>query len=425
MGRWPKRDAAARGSTEHPRAALARRPRRGAAGRGREAAGTAREAPARREPCRLHRALIDELWGDEPPATARQSLHVHVGRLRRLLGDADGPSPLETTGGGYLLRLGADELDALRFGSLVESARAEQARARSARRRTSIARRSRSGAATRWGIALPGRRRSARGSTSSVRGDRGSSTSTSSSADPPSSCRSSSSSCEGAAPRAPARPAHARAVRSRSSGGRPRRLSGGAAGLDEVGLQPGPRLRELEQAILRQDPALTTAPLGGAALRSNAVAGDSPASPSRLRRARARDREHRPPRRAAARGAGAEIVVGPDSLVEIDPATNRVVSSTPVGEDHRQHRVHGDAIWVANTPTAPSRGSTGRRGTSRIVGGAAVAHQLASGLSGDVWLSSFEEPVVTLIARAAGSSRAPSSRPRRRFRSSCPARPRG
>ena len=34
----------------------------------------------------------------------------------------------------------------------------------------------------------------------------------------------------------------------------------------------------------------------------------------------------------------------------------------------------------------------------RVVGGAPVTHQLVSSLSGDVWLSSFEEPVVSLIA---------------------------
>ena len=58
-----------------------------------------------------------------------------------------------------------------------------------------------------------------------------------------------------------------------------------------------------------------------------------------------------------------------------------------------------DAIWVANTADRTvSRIDLATR-DARVVGGAPVAHQLASGLSGDVWLSSFEEPVVTLIAR--------------------------
>src|SRR5688500_15666207 len=47
--------------------------------------------------------LIDALWGDEPPATARQSIHAHVARLRRLLDD-DG-AVLVNDGRGYLLRV--------------------------------------------------------------------------------------------------------------------------------------------------------------------------------------------------------------------------------------------------------------------------------------------------------------------------------
>ena len=32
--------------------------------------------------------LIDELWGERPPATATKTLQVHVSHLRRTLGDA-------------------------------------------------------------------------------------------------------------------------------------------------------------------------------------------------------------------------------------------------------------------------------------------------------------------------------------------------
>ncbi|MDJ0771762.1 MAG: winged helix-turn-helix domain-containing protein [Ilumatobacter sp.] len=31
--------------------------------------------------------LIDEVWGEEPPDTARKSLQVYVSRLRKILGD--------------------------------------------------------------------------------------------------------------------------------------------------------------------------------------------------------------------------------------------------------------------------------------------------------------------------------------------------
>src|SRR5688500_12467369 len=62
--------------------------------------------------------LIDALWGDQPPATARQSVHAHVARLRRLLDD-DGGSVLVNDGRGYLLRVDDEQLDATRFRELI------------------------------------------------------------------------------------------------------------------------------------------------------------------------------------------------------------------------------------------------------------------------------------------------------------------
>ena len=43
--------------------------------------------------------LIDELWGDEPPATAAKSIQVHVSKLRQLMGDGR----LATRDPGYVL----------------------------------------------------------------------------------------------------------------------------------------------------------------------------------------------------------------------------------------------------------------------------------------------------------------------------------
>ncbi|MFF5078331.1 BTAD domain-containing putative transcriptional regulator [Actinoplanes sp. NPDC000266] len=45
--------------------------------------------------------LIDRLWGDTPPATARRSLHAHVTRVRRVLDEAR--IALRRRAGGYLL----------------------------------------------------------------------------------------------------------------------------------------------------------------------------------------------------------------------------------------------------------------------------------------------------------------------------------
>ena len=63
--------------------------------------------------------LIDELWGGEPPDTARTALQVHVSQLRKLLGS----DRIETRSPGYALRLEPGELDLERFQELVALAR--------------------------------------------------------------------------------------------------------------------------------------------------------------------------------------------------------------------------------------------------------------------------------------------------------------
>ena len=60
--------------------------------------------------------LIDELWGDEPPATATTALQVYISKLRKTLGEG----AIETRDPGYVLH---GELDADRFEVLVSSAR--------------------------------------------------------------------------------------------------------------------------------------------------------------------------------------------------------------------------------------------------------------------------------------------------------------
>ena len=63
--------------------------------------------------------LIDELWGDEPPATAAKSIQVHVSKLRKVLGDGR----LTTRDPGYVLNVDPEELDLARFERLLVEAR--------------------------------------------------------------------------------------------------------------------------------------------------------------------------------------------------------------------------------------------------------------------------------------------------------------
>jgi predicted ATPase/DNA-binding SARP family transcriptional activator len=62
--------------------------------------------------------LIDGLWGDEPPGTATNAVQVAVHSLRRLLG----PERIVTRGTGYELRVAEGELDLDRFEQLVADA---------------------------------------------------------------------------------------------------------------------------------------------------------------------------------------------------------------------------------------------------------------------------------------------------------------
>ena len=64
--------------------------------------------------------LIDGLWGEEPPTTAPKMVQQYVSQLRRLLGD-EGPQIL-TRDGGYELHVDPALVDALHFERLVEQA---------------------------------------------------------------------------------------------------------------------------------------------------------------------------------------------------------------------------------------------------------------------------------------------------------------
>jgi DNA-binding SARP family transcriptional activator len=68
--------------------------------------------------------LTDALWAAEPPATATNALQYHVSQLRKLLGDG---GLIVTQEPGYLIRVGADELDLSRFERLVTEAGAVDA----------------------------------------------------------------------------------------------------------------------------------------------------------------------------------------------------------------------------------------------------------------------------------------------------------
>jgi DNA-binding SARP family transcriptional activator/pimeloyl-ACP methyl ester carboxylesterase len=70
-------------------------------------------------------AVIDALWGDDPPATAEHGVEVFVSRLRSSLEPAEPDAVLSGRPGGYMLVVDPERVDAQRFERLVERGRHE------------------------------------------------------------------------------------------------------------------------------------------------------------------------------------------------------------------------------------------------------------------------------------------------------------
>jgi DNA-binding SARP family transcriptional activator/tetratricopeptide (TPR) repeat protein len=70
--------------------------------------------------------LLDALWGEAPPETASTALHGHVSALRKLLGS----EAIQTKPHGYALRIRPEQLDLRRFEALTTAARKEHDAAR-------------------------------------------------------------------------------------------------------------------------------------------------------------------------------------------------------------------------------------------------------------------------------------------------------
>ncbi|MFG2309380.1 BTAD domain-containing putative transcriptional regulator [Streptomyces sp. NPDC048566] len=70
--------------------------------------------------------LIDELWGENPPRHAENSLHGHMARLRRIIAARTGMGThralIGTSTFGYVLSIPEHRVDALRFCDLVRRA---------------------------------------------------------------------------------------------------------------------------------------------------------------------------------------------------------------------------------------------------------------------------------------------------------------
>ncbi|GAA2011214.1 hypothetical protein GCM10009839_01570 [Catenulispora yoronensis] len=69
--------------------------------------------------------LMGEIWHDELPRTATASLYVHISQLRKFLHRPGRPDPIVTRKPGYALTIGSDEFDLHEFKQLAEQGRQE------------------------------------------------------------------------------------------------------------------------------------------------------------------------------------------------------------------------------------------------------------------------------------------------------------
>jgi YVTN family beta-propeller protein len=300
--------------------------------------------------------LVDELWGETPPATAEKLVQGYVHALRKQLGDG----VLETRAPGYRIVLASRSLDLAEFERLSEEARAAPLPQSVEVRRRAL-RLWRGPPLADVELEGPGRHALARlaelrlatqieqidaelalGRHAQIVGE-----------------------VEALAALHPYQERlHAQLMLALYRSGRQadaleayRRLR---SRLDEeLGLQPGQELRDLEAAILRQDESLDVRAASGAPPTS---ARDAPAAPQEAPEVRGRIT-----RRRALLGAGmvvgvgfaalalallrgdpAPIVVPADSVAAIDPATNRVTAVVPTGIRPGPVASGAGSIWVGN-----------------------------------------------------------------------------
>jgi YVTN family beta-propeller protein len=214
---------------------------------------------------------------------------------------------------------------------------------------------------------------------------------------------------------------------------------------DELGLEPGPQLRELERRILQQDPTLGSTPQRSFAKRAVgkrplmglaavAAAGLAVAlglllrggHPSERAGAAASDQAHRVltvdprsekivaaanlpgPPTAVAVGLGSAWVTVPSaqSLARIDVASGSVTDSIPVAGQPARVTTGGGAVWVASTVGGQiSRIDPGTGSVTQTIelGGANVA-DITSG-DGSIWAASATDRLLAEIDPATGSVR--------------------
>ena len=344
--------------------------------------------------------LIDELWGESPPPTAKKAVNVYVSKLRKTLG-RDGADPIETAAGGYRLSVAAGLLDVTRMQQLLVSAR-ESA---SAGELDTAAELFRQALALWRGRTLAGLEPESVGRHEIEQLEELRLTALMDRID-----------CDLALGR------HEQLI------GELNRLVGEYPLLerlraqqmlafyrsdrqaealdayqharqtlvDDLGIEPSEGLQRLQRGILAHDPALEIPT--GTGVRTRAPATD---------RVRPRGRRWLPVAALAIAGATAVgivlglrdgtsqagVTVKPNTVVRIDPGSNRIVDSIPVGRDPASVVATDRAVWVtSNYDPTLARVDLGSQ-SAKTVAGIAKPGALARDSSGDIYVLDVNGPM--------------------------------
>jgi DNA-binding SARP family transcriptional activator/DNA-binding beta-propeller fold protein YncE len=305
--------------------------------------------------------LIEDLWGDAAPKTVNSVLSVYLSRLRRVLADGTGEQLLLTQAAGYVLRVGPESLDARRFESLLERGRRELASGDAEQASATL----RDALALWRGPPLADLALEPFAQTEIARLEELRLTALEARIEADLHLGRQDSLVSELETLVAAHPYReglraqlmltlyrsGRQAEALETYRRARRTFG-----EELGIDPGPRLRELEGAILRQDPSLQA---------------PDPGAPGREEEWTETDRQQRrfPTRWAFALGAALvlaivaglvaaaryssggslePVVLAGDSVAVIDPKTDTIVGEIPVGGRPAGPAVGDGSVWVGN-----------------------------------------------------------------------------
>jgi DNA-binding SARP family transcriptional activator/DNA-binding beta-propeller fold protein YncE len=343
--------------------------------------------------------LIDELWGEEPPRTVRKSLQVHVSRLRRELGDGI----IETRPHGYALRVERGQVDLYCFEDLLERGH-DALQAGNPGEAASVL----GEALALWrGAPLAGLEAEPFARLAARRLDDLRLDATELRVEADLALRRHAA-LVGELERLVSEHPYREGLRRQlmlalyRSGRQADALaayrSARRAFMDELGVEPGPELRELEVAVLRHDPSLA-APSSGAprlARRRRALIVGIIAAALALGAAAGIYAAVRSP---GGSGVAARAPVA-NSVVEIDPRTNEIMRTTRVGREPDALAVGAGGVWVVNWEDRTVSRINSAGDVETIGGVPRVDHLAIDGHN--VWVSSFDRPSVSRIDARTG-----------------------